>query len=108
MKRFFAAIACGITLLVISIAGSDADPESCQLAMDQYRSAKSDVTDALGRLASCIADTDAHEDCHREFVLLGFKQEDFESTVAVIMRKRALAYHLDGLFSGHYESKCPQ
>jgi hypothetical protein len=111
MNRVLVAIGSGLTLfalsvLFISVERSNADPESCRHAVDKYRSAKTDVTEALGRYADCIADRDGREDCHREFVLFGRKQDDLESAVGVLSRKRAMEYHLDGFFSGHYKSEC--
>jgi hypothetical protein len=111
MKRVLVAIECGIALLAIlvlfiSVDVSTVDPESCRHAVEKYRSAKADVTAAFGGYADCIADRDGREDCHREFALLGRKQGDLKSAVGVLSRKRAMDYHLDGLFSGHYGSEC--
>jgi integrase len=35
----------------------------CQDALDQYRSARSSVLDAIKTYASCIKDSDGHDDC---------------------------------------------
>lgn len=107
MKRLLVAVVCGSITLVIFVAASNPNPASCRDALDQYRSANSDLTDALRTYASCIADSEGHERCAREFLILKTKQEDFESAVNVISAKRALVYQLDGFFSGHYQSECP-
>jgi hypothetical protein len=36
---------------------SSADPEECRNAVDQYNSARSEVSDALGRYANCISNS---------------------------------------------------
>jgi hypothetical protein len=96
-----------ITGIIEGPNGNHSEPITCQDALDQYRFARSDITGALSALASCIAVSEGHEDCEPEFSVVASKQRDFESAAAAIMKKRALAYHLDGLFSGHYESECP-
>jgi hypothetical protein len=44
VKRFLVATMWGIALLLILTAGTNADPDSCQDALSQYRSAKSDIS----------------------------------------------------------------
>ena len=46
MRRVLATITCGIMLAVLA-AATNAEPESCRDALDQYKSAKSEVSDAL-------------------------------------------------------------
>jgi hypothetical protein len=82
MRQFFAATACGIMLLTISATATNADPESCRDATDQYSSAKSDVASALSAYASCIKGSDGHDDCSSEFSTLHTAQDDFESAVS--------------------------
>jgi hypothetical protein len=82
MRRFLILIGCGIALLVSSVAAIHADPESCQGALDQYRSARSNVFDALKTFASCVKDSDGHDDCSSEFSSLQSEQDDFESAVS--------------------------
>jgi hypothetical protein len=82
MRKFFAAIAWGITLLAICATSTNADPESCRDATDQYSSAKSDVASALRAYASCIGGSDGHDDCSSEFSTLQSAQSDFESAVS--------------------------
>ena len=72
----------GVTLFLISGVGTNADPEGCRNAVDQYKSAKSDVSDALRSYANCIAGSDGHDDCSSEFSTLHSEQDDFESAVS--------------------------
>lgn len=82
MKRFSIATAGGVAFLVISVVGTNADPESCRDALDQYKSAKSDVESALSDYTNCIHGTDGHDDCSSEFSTLQSAQDDFESAVS--------------------------
>ena len=82
MKRFSAAAMCGIALLLILSTGTNADPESCRDALDQYKSAKSEVVSALGDYTNCIHSSDGHEDCSSEFSTLQSAQDEFESAVS--------------------------
>jgi hypothetical protein len=59
-----------------------ADPDSCREAVDQYKTAKSDVSDAIRRYASCISSSDGHDDCSIEFASLQSAQDDLESAVS--------------------------
>jgi hypothetical protein len=61
---------------------ASADTESCQEALDQYHSAKSDLSDVLHAYASCIQASDGHDDCSSEFSTLHSAQDDFESAVS--------------------------
>jgi hypothetical protein len=82
MKRYFVATIWAIALFLISAVGTKADPEGCRDAVDQYRSAKSDVSDALRGYATCISGSDGHDDCSSEFSSLHSAQDDFESAVS--------------------------
>jgi hypothetical protein len=82
MRRFLTATACGIIFLLHSDMTIRADSESCRTALDQYRSAKSDVFDAIKTYASCVRDRDGHDDCSSEFSSLQSEQDDFESAVS--------------------------
>jgi hypothetical protein len=82
MRRVLTAAACGIALLVTSDKVIRADPEGCRAAVDQYRSAKSEVFDSIKTYASCIRDDDGHDDCSTEFSRLRSEQDDFESAVS--------------------------
>jgi hypothetical protein len=59
-----------------------AGPEECQEAVEKYRSAASDVKEALRTYARCLSDTDGHDDCSTEFTRLRSAQDDFESAVS--------------------------
>lgn len=59
-----------------------ADPEACQEALNQLRSARSDVADALRQYASCLNSSDGHDDCSTEFGALQSAQDDFELAVS--------------------------
>ena len=64
-------IAFGVlTVLGCSIVATAADPEACQSALDQFRSAKSGVADSLRSYADCLGSTDGHDDCSSEFSTL--------------------------------------
>jgi hypothetical protein len=82
MRQFLAAVLCAGTLSIISAASTNADPESCRDAADQYQSAKSDVSSALSSYSRCISSSDGHEDCSSDFSSLQSAQLDFESAVA--------------------------
>lgn len=82
MCRRSAAIGFGIVLFLISITATKADPEECRNAVDQYNSARSDVSDALRLYASCISSSDGHDDCSTEFSSLQSAQDDFKSAVS--------------------------
>jgi hypothetical protein len=59
-----------------------ADPEACQDAIDQFKSARSDVGSDLTNYASCMSGSDGHDDCSSEFSTLQSAQSDFESAVS--------------------------
>jgi hypothetical protein len=82
MKRLLATIIFGSTLLLISAARTNADPESCRDAADKYQSAKSDISSALRSYSSCISSSDGHDDCSSEFSTLRSDQSDFDSAVS--------------------------
>jgi hypothetical protein len=82
MRKQFAVICFTLALLLISITATKADPEECRNAVDQYNSARSDVSDALRIYASCISGSDGHDDCSTEFLTLHSAQDDFESAVS--------------------------
>jgi hypothetical protein len=70
--------------LIIFVASHSAraDPESCREALDQYHSAKNEVSEALHSYSACIENSDAHDDCSSEFSTLHSAQDDFESAVS--------------------------
>ena len=80
MHKFFGCLLGSILLLAAGSAS--ADPETCREALDQYRSAKSDVESALAIYRSCVDGGDGHDDCSSEFSSLQSAQDDFESAVS--------------------------
>jgi hypothetical protein len=82
MGRSLIAIICVIALSVISAGSIHADPEECQDALNQYRSAKSDVFDAMKAYGACVRDSNGHDDCSSEFSSLQSEQDDFETAVS--------------------------
>ena len=68
--------------LLTTMSMASADPEACQGALNQLRSARSDVADALRRYVSCLNSSDGHDDCSSEFGSLRSAQDDFESAVS--------------------------
>jgi hypothetical protein len=82
MKRLLTGITCGIALLLISDVETNADPEDCKAAIEQYNSAKSDLADALKKYSDCVNDSDGHDDCSTEFEEVKSTQDDFESAVS--------------------------
>lgn len=72
-------------LVVPAKAGVD----ECREAISTFRSARSEVADALRAYASCISNSDGHDDCSSEFSALHSAQDDFESATS------------------SYESECP-
>jgi hypothetical protein len=72
-----------IAMLAPSVAPkAHASPIECREAVDKYNSAVSDVSDALKRYRSCVADSQGHDDCSSEFSRLRSAQDDFESGVS--------------------------
>jgi hypothetical protein len=50
--------------------------------LDQYHSAKNEVSEALQAYTTCVENNDAHDDCSSEFSTLHSAQDDFESAVS--------------------------
>jgi hypothetical protein len=69
-------------IATFTVRESSADSEECRNAVDQYNSAKSEVSDALRTYASCISDSRGHDDCSSEFSKLQSVHDDFESAVS--------------------------
>jgi hypothetical protein len=73
----------GLSVLApAAIHRASANPEECRDAIDSYRSAKSDISDALRRYARCISSSDGRDDCSSEFSALRSAQDDFETAVS--------------------------
>jgi hypothetical protein len=82
MRRILFAVGCVMAVSVVATIETRANPEECRDAISQYNSAKSDIADALKRYASCVSDSDGHDDCSSEFSSLRSAQDDFESAVS--------------------------
>jgi hypothetical protein len=76
--RFAVLVVAG---LVCAVPAS-ADPEGCQLAIDSYNSAVSDIESALRTYTSCLSSSNGHDDCSVEFSRLRSAHDDFESAVS--------------------------
>jgi hypothetical protein len=61
---------------------SSADPTECREAVAAYNSAIADVSAKLRRYASCISNSQGHDDCSTEFRHLKSAQDDFENAVS--------------------------
>jgi hypothetical protein len=70
---------CLIGLLAAPVRAGVRD---CRDAISSFRSARSDVATAVRTYATCIADSDGHDDCSSEFSTLQSAHDDFESAVA--------------------------
>jgi hypothetical protein len=72
----------GVLLTLTLVSAVRADPEECREAINQYNTAKSDVSDALRAYANCVSDSQGHDDCSSEFSTLQSAHSDFESAVS--------------------------
>jgi hypothetical protein len=82
MRAAVTGTICVLAALALSIRLAGAGPSECRDAVDEYKSAKSDVADAVRRYANCVSSSDGHDDCSVEFSTLRSAQDDFESAVA--------------------------
>jgi uncharacterized protein YfcZ (UPF0381/DUF406 family) len=82
MKPIRWIILLAILAAVFAIIEVRADPDDCREAVDQFKSARSEVSDALQSYASCVSGSDGHEDCSSEFSTVNSTQSDFESAVS--------------------------
>ena len=81
LRIWAAAMACGIFLALCGNAARS-DTDECRDALDQYNSARSDVSSALRQYGRCVSDSKGHDDCATEFSTLHSAQDDFESAVS--------------------------
>jgi hypothetical protein len=79
--KFFSLLAL-IFILACGIRSVAADPESCREAIDAYKSARSDVSDAIRAYASCVSNSDGRDDCSSEFSTVSSAQDEFESAIS--------------------------
>lgn len=73
-----ASVAVLLGLVVITAA----DPDDCQNALDQLKSAKGDLAYPLKTYVDCVSGSDGTDDCSSEFSNLKSAQDDFESAVS--------------------------
>jgi hypothetical protein len=79
--RISVIIMCAIVSVCLprtSLAG----PTECQEAIDEYKSATSDISTALHAYADCVSNSGGHADCSTEFESLRSAQDDLESAVS--------------------------
>jgi hypothetical protein len=58
-----ALVALSLTAALAICLPAIADPEGCRSAVDQFKSAQSDVSGDLSAYASCVSGSDGHDDC---------------------------------------------
>jgi hypothetical protein len=80
MNRHAKILAC-VVCLIASMSMSIAAPEECREAVDQYKTAISELKDALRTYTICVSDNRGRDDCSSEFLTLQLAQGDFESAV---------------------------
>lgn len=94
MRALVPIFALAMGLIGASTMPTNADPEECREAIDQYKSAADEVRDALQQYASCIADSQGHDDCSSEFSNLQSAQGDLSqrllNTRGTAIRRRWL------------------
>jgi hypothetical protein len=81
-RAFIVLIALGTALAVCYVRTSRASPSECQEAITDYKSARSDISNALQLYANCVSSGDGHDDCSSEFHTLQSAQNDFEDAVS--------------------------
>lgn len=70
-----------VAIVAALVAAPTVDAEGCRTATSAYNSALSDVSYALRRYSTCVADSQGTDDCSTEFRRLKNAQSDFESAV---------------------------
>jgi hypothetical protein len=81
MKNRYPAITSALALTLFIGPIAYADVYGCRAAIEQYTSAKRELSFSLPLYANCIRDTRGNDDCSSEFQMLQFDQEDFENAV---------------------------
>ena len=74
--------AVALTIVLLAGVSATADPEACRGAIRTFKSARSSVGDYLRRYASCVSQSNGHDDCSREFSGLRSAQDNFELAVS--------------------------
>ncbi len=80
------AFVAASVLIPPSIPIAHADAEDCRDAADQYQRTVDDISQALTRYASCVADSKGHDDCSAQFRRLRSAQDAFKSAVSIYQR----------------------
>ncbi len=80
MSKFVGALFL-VSALTVCVSAT-ADPDGCRNAVDQFKSARSDVAGDVQTYASCISGSDGHDDCSSEFSTLQSAHDDFEFAVS--------------------------
>jgi hypothetical protein len=66
-----------------SLSGATlASPSECQEAISQFNSALDDISSTLKRYATCVSNSQGHDDCSSEFRRLKSAQSDLEDAVS--------------------------
>jgi oligoendopeptidase F len=86
MKHIATVMLCMIGLIG---ASAEAGVQDCREAISNFRTARTDLMDALKAYASCVASSDGRDDCSSEFAAIHSAQDDFEEAVST------------------YQSECP-
>lgn len=81
MMRIILISLCGL-ILIGACEQVSADTASCRDAIDSYDAALSEVRDAIRAYATCVADSQGHDDCSSEFSALQSAQDEFKSAVS--------------------------
>ena len=74
--------AVALTIVLLAGVSATADPEACRGALRILKSARGGVGDYLRRYASCVSQSNGHDDCTREFSRLRSAQDNFEVAVS--------------------------
>ena len=69
-------------IFMVFSSAAIANSYECRNAIDRYNFVLDDVSSAMRRYTSCVADSRGHDDCYSEFRRLKSAQDDFESAVS--------------------------
>lgn len=82
VRYFILSAICTGVLVTGGVSKTAADPKECRNAVDEYRSARSDIRSNLKLYALCVDGNEGHDDCSVEFSNLQSAQNDFESAIS--------------------------
>jgi len=68
--------------LILSASTARSGTDECAEALDKYNSVLPDIAHALRGYATCVSDSEGHDDCAADFSTLKSAQDDFESAVS--------------------------